>query len=76
MPQLSIYIDEPTLEKVEKAAKRHNTSISKWVVEQLKASIDPVYPASYENLFGSIDDSTFTEPNELHFGADMKRESL
>lgn len=76
MSQLSIYIDEPTLKKVENAAKRHNTSISKWVVEQLKASVDPVYPSGYEELFGSIDDSTFAEPHELHFGSDMKRELL
>ena len=44
MPQISLYIDEPTLKKVENAAKRQNTSISKWVAEQIRARVEPVYP--------------------------------
>lgn len=38
MPQISVYIDEPTLRKIEIAAKRKKI-ISKWVVEQIRSRI-------------------------------------
>jgi len=43
MPQISLYIDEPTLKKVENAALREHVSISKWVAEQIRARVDPVF---------------------------------
>ena len=73
MPQISLYIDEPTLKKIENAAMRQHVSISKWVAEQLRARVEPVYPVDYENLFGSIDDDTFAEPKNLSFGSDTPR---
>lgn len=44
MPQISLYVDEETLKKVESAAKRQHVSISKWVSEQIRSKIEPVYP--------------------------------
>ena len=76
MPQISLYIDEPTLKKVESAAKRQRLSISKWVAQQIRSKVDPVYPKDYENLFGSISDATFLEPKELERSSDVKREEL
>ncbi len=73
MPQISLYIDEKTLQKVESAAKRQHLSISKWVAEQIRAKVDPVYPVNYEHLYGSIDDDTFTAPSELNFDQDADR---
>ena len=76
MPQISLYIDDKTLKKVQNAAKQSHTSISKWVAEQLKMKVDPSYPAHFEELFGSIQDSTFVEPEEMHVSADLPRETL
>jgi len=76
MPQISLYIDEPTLKKAENAAKRRNVSLSKWVAEQIRAKVSPMYPAGFEALYGSIDDETFIEPSELSASADLPRESL
>jgi hypothetical protein len=76
MPQISLYIDETTLKKVENAAMRQHVSISKWVTEQIRARVEPVYPVDYESLFGSINDDTFVEPQELSFDADANRESI
>jgi hypothetical protein len=73
MPQISLYIDEKTLQKVESAAKRQHLSISKWVAEQIRAKVDPIYPVNYENLYGSIDDDTFAAPSELNFDQDADR---
>ncbi len=76
MPQISLYIDEPTLKKVENAALRQHVSISKWVAEQIRTRIEPVYPAHYEELFGSITDNSFTRPKESLFSSDIKRKGL
>lgn len=76
MPQISLYIDESTLKKVENAAKRQNISISKWVGEQIPSQLDPKYPCEFEKLFGSIDDESFIEPNELSISSDLNREVL
>jgi len=76
MPQISLYIDEPTLKKVESAAVRQQVSISRWVADLIRARIEPVYPAHFESLFGCIADDTFTEPEEIGFAADSVREKL
>jgi predicted HicB family RNase H-like nuclease len=44
MPQISLYIDEPTLRKVEYAAKAQQVSISRWVADQIRSRVDAVYP--------------------------------
>ena len=76
MPQISLYIDEPTLKKVENAALKQHVSISKWVAEQIRTRVEPIYPVNFENLFGSITDETFTRPNDISFKMDSKREAI
>lgn len=73
MPQISLYIDEKTLRKVESAASRQHVSISKWVADQIRAKVDPVYPVKFEELFGSIAYESFTEPSEQYLKNDTKR---
>lgn len=75
-PQISLYIDETTLKKVENAAGRQHVSISKWVAEQIRTNLEPAYPINYENLFGSISDKTFERPDDVSFTKDSKREIL
>jgi hypothetical protein len=76
MPQISLYIDEKTLKKVEHAARRQHVSISRWVADQIRAKVDPVYPVDYERLFGSISDDTFARPAEPSPALDSRRENL
>ncbi len=73
MPQVSLYIDKETLGKIEKLARKSKTSISKWVGNNLKKIIEDDYPEDFFTLFGSIQDETFTRPNELSFEKDTKR---
>lgn len=40
MPQISLYIDEETLKKVEKASKKEHISISKWVGNNIKRTFE------------------------------------
>jgi len=76
MPQISLYIDEETLEKIKAAASREHISISKWVAYRIRSQVEPEYPAYFDELFGSIDDETFTEPEEINVSLDSFRESL
>ncbi|HOJ27556.1 MAG TPA: toxin-antitoxin system, antitoxin component [Spirochaetota bacterium] len=75
MPQISLYIDKETLEKIEKAAAKERISISKWVGKNIKKVIQEEYPEGYFDLFGSITDKSF-DIKELSFDQDLKRESL
>ncbi|HOA06777.1 MAG TPA: toxin-antitoxin system, antitoxin component [Spirochaetota bacterium] len=70
MPQVSLYIDNETMQKIEKAASRENVSISKWVGKSLKKVFKDDYPDNYFDLFGSIDDNSFEIPS-----LDLKSES-
>ncbi len=76
MPQISLYIDETTLKKVENAAMHQHVSISKWVAEQIRKKVEPHYPAGFEDLFGSIKDPTFDRPDSPDFGSDSPREGF
>lgn len=76
MPQISLYIDEKTLQRAKDAAARRNTSISRWVTELIRSRVQPVYPEGFEELFGSIQDESFREPPDLSTSSDIPRESL
>ena len=76
MPQISLYIDETTLRKVENAALKQHVSISKWVAEQIRSRVEPIYPVDFESLFGSISDKSFVRPVEVSIKKDSKREVL
>lgn len=76
MPKISLYIDKNTFEKIEKAAESEKLSNSGWVGKQLKRSLHSNYPDSFQNLFGFVDDETFTIPEKEPFDVDADRETL
>ncbi len=76
MPQLSLYIDQETLKKIELAAKKEKVSISQWVKGKLQSSFEKKWPDNYFQLYGSIDDESFQKPDSLNFKNDSKRESF
>lgn len=76
MPQVSLYIDKETLEKIEMFAQKSQTSISKWVGNTLKRLIKDDYPDDFFGLFGAIRDASFDKPADLPFNADTKRVCL
>ncbi len=59
MGQLSVYIDDDTLKKVEEAAKSENISISKWITKRLQNSFKTNWDEKFFSLFGAISDNTF-----------------
>ncbi len=76
MPQISLYIDEKTLKKIEAAATREHLSLSKWVAQQLRSKVDPAYPTGFDAVFGSITDDSFKAVPHLSFAEDSHRETL
>ncbi len=76
MPQLSLYIDENTLSKIEIGAKFENLSISKYVVRKLNESMSNAWPENYQNLYGAMDDNSYSVEKIKDFSNDIKRESL
>ena len=76
MPQVSLYIDKDTLARIEELAHRNNTSISRWVGNKLKNLIQDDYPDGFFDLFGAIDDDSFSRPSEISFGSDAPREDV
>ncbi len=64
MPQLSIYLDEETATLLERAVSLSGTSVSKWVRKQIQRSLREDWPEGYFQLFGSVDDASFSEPEE------------
>ena len=76
MPQLSLYIDENTLKKIELAAKIEKISISKLVVKKLNESFQDKWPENFEKLFGSVTDKTFDIPERMSSENDLKREGF
>ena len=75
MPQISLYIDETTLKKVEQQAKLSHVSISKWVAEQIRNKIEPRYPDDFASLYGSLEDE-LERPEQISSLIDSKREQL
>ena len=76
MPQLSLYIDEETLHKLETAAGLEHVSISKYVVRKLNETLNASWPTNFEKLFGAITDETFNVVPIADFSGDTPRESL
>jgi len=76
MPQLSLYIDEDTLNTIESQAKIVKISVSKFVIAILKEHLSSTWPPDFQNTFGSIEDSSFNRPASIAFTIDAEREVL
>lgn len=76
MAQLSLYIDDETLKKLELAAKIEHLSLSRYVVKKLGESLQAGWPEHFADLFGCVDDETFTIDRAPGFEADSVRELL
>ena len=72
MPQISLYIDEETLKKIEKAAKKEHVSISKWVGNNIKRTFKSEYPENYFDLYGSVKDETMVAEDRAVYNAGVK----
>ena len=76
MAQISIYIDENTLQQIEKAAEKEHESISTWVKKRLIFSLKTAWPKDYFDLFGMLSDDAFQRPGQSPLTKDRRRKIL
>ena len=76
MAQLTIYLDQDTIRKIENAAAERKVSVSSWVREKIQTALLDEWPESYSRLFGSLAGTDFNEPEDLNITGDIPREKL
>ncbi len=76
MSQLTIYLDDESLRKIENAAALEKSSVSKWVKNRLVQSLENQWPTNYFSLFGSLSEKDLPAVSKLDFSQDAARESL
>ena len=64
MPQLSLYLDDPTMALLKEDAKRTGQSLSKCAAESIRASKKTQgWPPNFMDLYGCLD-SSFKRPDQ------------
>ena len=76
MAQLTIYIDQETIRKIENAAAENRVSVSRWVRDTIQAALKDQWPASFSRLFGTLSGTDLEEPEELDYESDVPRETI
>lgn len=76
MPQVSLYLDNATLELIDNAARLSGTSVSKLVKRTVLRSLENNWPEGYFELFGAIDDNSFDVPVDTPKTSTVPRESI
>jgi hypothetical protein len=74
--QLTIYLDDASMQGVRKSAKRENVSVSLWARRRLSESIRHTWPQGYFDLFGALRASDLTRPAQDDLTADTPRKAL
>lgn len=75
MAQLTIYLDDESLKRIEDAATKAKSSVSGWVKARLVQSLEDQWPADYFRMLGTLGDD-FQRPAEIGFPGDAPRESF
>ena len=76
MGQITIYMDDETLKKIEDAAHKEHDSVSKWVKKRLVRVLENSWPKDYFELFGSLRDDSFKRPAQPPWPKDRKRQTI
>lgn len=76
MPQLSLYMDDKSMDTLREQAGRENKSLSCHVRSVLQSANSDTWPKGYWSLYGALDDGTFITPAELAFSDDIPRPCL
>lgn len=59
MPQLSLYLDESSMEALRRDAARAGKSLSKYAAEKIKAPAADPWPKSFWATYGALTDESF-----------------
>ena len=76
MAQLTIYIDDETRKRIERAARRARSSVSQWVKDKITNALENDWPDGYFRLFGSLADADVERPAQPDERHDASRDDL
>jgi hypothetical protein len=76
MAQLSIYLDEDSLQKIRRAAEQEGKSVSEWVRDRLNNSLEEQWPDEYFDVFGALEENDLQRPEQIPFDRDRSREDV
>lgn len=76
MPQLNLYVDEPTHARIKRAAKAAGMSLSKWVSIVVTEKTANQWPAEVLALAGAWKDFPSLDEIRTGEGQDAPRETL
>jgi len=76
MPQVTLYLDAETDEKVRRAARAARISRSRWVAEAIRKSLAAEWPATVRELAGAWENFPSAEEIREGAGKDTDREPL
>ena len=71
---VSLYLDEDVIAVYEAEAARRETSLSRYVNDTLRAAEGQRWPLGFFDLFGGVEDSGFTRPEQPPVSADVPRQ--
>ena len=72
MPQLSLYLDEPTMEKLRERSRRAQISLSKFAAKLIQEEeTSHTWPGDYwDRVYGSLKDPSFFVSDEVEVPLD------
>lgn len=73
MPQVSLYIEQDVLDDARRNAHIEKISLSKYVSRTLSERSKTGWPEGYWNLFGALEDETFSRPADIPFNQTTDR---
>jgi hypothetical protein len=76
MSQVTIYLDEETVRRVERAAKSAKSSVSAWIKARLTEVLDDAWPPTFLETLGSLGGSDLERPAQPESTADVAREPV
>ncbi|MBI4705378.1 MAG: CopG family transcriptional regulator [Deltaproteobacteria bacterium] len=76
MPQVTVYVDQDTAQKMRRAARTTGLSLSKWVARVIQESTRSEWPESVKALAGAWEDFPTAEQLRARAKRDAPREAL
>jgi len=76
MAQVTIYMDDETVDRMREAAKQDGLSMSSWLAGLVRERTRRTWPADVAALVGAWDDMPLVEELRAGQGADIPRETF
>ena len=73
MPQLSLYINDASMERLRRSALEQGVSLSRCAAVAIDALCSSGWPEGFFELSGALADGSFVAPAELDYALDAPR---